>query len=72
MYKIAMTQENPIKIYLDLSGLTYREAAKKTGLSQQAVWLHATGRSGMSGRAAFAYHKAFGLSLEKLLEGGNR
>ena len=63
---------NPLRQYLDISGLTYEEAAQKTGLSKQAIWLHATGRNRMSARAAFAYHKAFGLKLEKLLEGSNR
>ena len=60
-------KNTPLKTYMELAGLTYQDVAAKTGLSKQAVWLHANGRINMSGNSAFVYHKAFGLSLEKLL-----
>jgi len=56
-----------LRQYMDETGLTYRAAAHKTGLTGQTVFLHATGVQGMSGRAAIAYRNAFGLDLEKLL-----
>ena len=56
-----------LRQYMDETGLTYRAAAHKTGLTGQTVYLHASGQQGMSGRAAFAYRQAFGLDLEKLL-----
>ena len=60
-------KNTPLKDYMDLADLSCKDVAKKTGMSQQSVWLHLTGRINMSGNAAFVYHKAFGISLEKLL-----
>ena len=60
-------KNTPLKTYMDLADLSCKDVAKKTGMSQQSVWLHLTGRINMSGNAAFVYHKAFGISLEKLL-----
>jgi len=64
-------QRNTIRQYMEIMGLTYREAARRTGLSQQAVWLHATGRSLPGPKALRAYHRAFGISLEKLISYDN-
>lgn len=66
-----MERGNPIKQYLELSGLSYEAAAKKTGLSKQAIWMHATGRMRLSAKAFFTYNKAFGLSFDKLAEISN-
>lgn len=63
--------KNPIKQYLELMGLSYEAAAKKTGLSKQAIWMHATGKMRLSAKAFFAYHKSFGLSFDRLAEISN-
>ena len=59
--------KHPLRQYLDLSGLTYRQAAKKTGLTHQTIWLHATGQKPIGGKSAVVYHNVFGISLDKLL-----
>lgn len=63
-----MEEENVIKKYLDLTELSYEEAAQRTGLTKQAIWLHATGKTRLSAKAFYIYHKAFGISYEKLAE----
>ena len=60
--------ENIIKKYLDIAGISYKQAAEKTGLSRQTIWLHATGRMQPGRKALRAYHKAFGIDLQKLLK----
>ncbi len=62
------SKENIVKKYLDVAGLSYKQAAEKTGLSRQTIWLHATGRVKPGIKALRAYYKAFGINLEKLLK----
>jgi len=59
-----------LRQYLDLTGLTYREAAKRCGLTHQTVFIHATGKAPIGAKAALMYHRAFNLSLEKMLSDG--
>lgn len=58
--------KNPIKQYMEISDKTYQQIADITGLTKQAVWLHAMGRTRLSAKAFLAYHKAFGISYDKL------
>ena len=56
-----------LRQYLDLAGITYREAARRTGLTHQSVFMHARGKSPIGAASALIYYRVFGISLEKLL-----
>ena len=60
-------EKTALRQYLDLAGLTYREAARRTGLTHQSVFVHARGKSPIGAASALIYHRVFGISLEKLL-----
>jgi len=66
-HKIYNMGKTALRQYLDLTGLTYREAARRTGLTHQSVFVHARGKSPIGAASALIYHKVFGISLEKLL-----
>ena len=56
-----------LRQYLDLTGLSYREAARRTGLTHQTVFMHARGKTPIGATSALIYYRVFGISLEKLL-----
>ena len=51
------------------AGLTLRQAAEATGLTSTTIWRHENGHRKVSALAALAYHRLYGLPLEKLLRG---
>ena len=66
-YKICGMGKTALRQYLDSAGLTYREAARRTGLTHQSVFMHARGKTSIGATSALIYYRVFGISLEKLL-----
>ncbi len=67
MSKKKTKKKTELRRYLDFTEMTYREAAKRTGLTHQTIFLHAKGKLPIGAASALKYNKAFGISLEKLI-----
>ncbi len=56
-----------LRAYLDSTGMSVREMARRAEVSYQTAFYHLQGKNRIGGIAARRYHKHLGISLEKLI-----